>query len=415
MHRIILVVIAVLFAFASVLSAQDEPNPAAENAPIPLDVWLPVPLLSDETGVAYQLLSEHTAAFSQNNAIGIEFRIKEIGKVGGIMATIRAGSEVAPGALPDIALIRRRDFTPTQASQYLQSMETLFSSSLINDLSNGLAFGQIRLDDDFVLYGLPYLFDLLLAVYAQPLDNFSARLSFDDVLTSEAAFRFPAARTNGLNQTFYLQYLAAGGLTPGDGGMTVDGGALEAVLTFYQGLVQQGMITADVLSYQTSAAYRTDFLSDSDQAQLAVFNASDYLRMIQEEDTNLFAANIPSPSGAGLSIRDGWLWVIVTPDRGRQASSARFLEWMMDPGFHAEFAKALFHLPTQPDILEASLPETVDRQFFAELLANATLPLPETAGGSAPRLMQEALVQVLQGEENAAAATRHVLDQLAER
>ena len=52
-------------------------------------------------------------------------------------------------------------------------------------------------------------------------------LSFDDMLSGEVAFLFPAARANGLNQTFYLQYLAAGGVTPDDGVMSVNEDALH--------------------------------------------------------------------------------------------------------------------------------------------------------------------------------------------
>ena len=153
-------------ALAGTSGQEDTPVP---DAPRPLQVWLPAPLISDESGAAFQLLSEHTAAFSLGNDIAIEYRIKDVGKVGGIMSTIRAGKDVAPAALPDVTLIRRRDFTPSQARQYLQSLETLFSSSLLQDLDYGLEFGQIQHETGIALYGLPYLFDVLLAVHTQPL------------------------------------------------------------------------------------------------------------------------------------------------------------------------------------------------------------------------------------------------------
>ena len=86
----------------------------------------------------------------------------------------------------------------------------------------------------------------------------------------------------------------------------------------------------------------------------------------------------------------------------------------MEPGFHASFARALYHLPTQPDILDDSLPAAVDRDLFSELLRNATLPLPENEGGAAPRLMQEALIRVLHGDASAAEATAQALSQFSE-
>lgn len=386
----------------------------ADTAQAPLRVWLPAPLISDESGVAFQLLSEHSAAFSSNN-IDIEYRIKDVGKVGGIMSTIRAGKDVAPAALPDVTLIRRRDFTPAQSQQYLQSMETLFSSSLINALDGGLEFGQIPLEAGIELYGLPYLYDVLLAVHSQPLQATGYRLTFVDILANEAAFLFPAARANGLNQTFYLQYLSAGGMTPSNGVMNINEEALGVVLKFYEDLVQRGLVTPDVLTYQAPTAYQSEFVNRSDRSQLAVFRASEYFAMTEQQGATLMAAQVPTLSGGGQSIRDGWLWVLVTPDMSRQTLSARYLEWMMEPEFHASFARALYHLPTQPALLDDSLPASADRQFFVDLLANATLPLPENAGGTAPRLMQEALIHVLHGDASAEQATAQVLSQFAER
>lgn len=406
--------VVICLCVGAVIHAQEGSSDADTTQP-PLRVWLPAPLISDESGDAFQLLSEHTAAFSSSSNIDIEYRIKDVGKVGGIMSTIRSGKDVAPAALPDVTLIRRREFTPAQSQQYLQSMETLFSSSLINDLDGGLEFGQIPLEAGIALYGLPYLYDVLLAVHSQPLQADGYRLKFVDVLANEAAFLFPAARANGLNQTFYLQYLSAGGMTPSSGVMNINEEALGIVLKFYEDLVRRGLVTPDVLTYQSPNAYQSEFVNRSDRSQLAVFRASEYFAMTEQQGATLMAAQVPTASGGGQSIRDGWLWVLVTPDMSRQTLSARYLEWMMEPEFHADFARALYHLPTQPALLDASLPPGADRQFFVDLLENATLPLPENEGGTAPRLMQEALIDILHGDATTEQAAKQVLSQLAER
>ena len=399
----------------SQINAQENP-PAEEDAPEQtLRAWLPVPLISDESGVAFTLLQEHTSVFSSNNNIEVDYRIKEVGATGGIMSSIRSASEVAPGALPDVALIRRRDFTPTQARQYLYSMETLFSSALISDLGIALEFGQIPQDGGMALYGLPYFFEVLHAVSTQPLADAGLGVRFDDVLSHGATLLFPAARSTGLNQTFYLQYLAAGGSTTRNDVVAIDEGALFAVLEFYEQLVKQELVPVDVLTYQAPADYRPEFVSGADPAKVAVFGSSEYLSMLDQIDTDLFPSNIPTADGESLATRDGWLWVILTPDQTRQTLSARFLEWMTEPAFHAEFAKALYQLPTQPAILRDSLPENVDHKFFEDLLYKGILPLPESEGGSAPRIMQEALARVLHGEASAASATRQVMNQFGDR
>ena len=414
MVRFALVFICSLCLSAMTLMAQDVPLQDSVSAPRPLKVWIPAPLIADESSEAFQLLSDHTQVFSERSNLAVEYRIKPVGTVGGIMSTIRSGSEVAPGALPDITLIRRRDLTPAQAQQYLQSMETLFSSSLINELDNALEFGQIPLEDGVALYGLPYFFEVLHTVHTQPLDSADSHLSFDDVLANHASLLFPAGRANGLNQTFYLQYLTAGGLGPNNGDMTIDEAALRSVLEFYEQLVEQDLIAPDVLTYQSPSAYQTDFINNADQLILAIFSSSEYLSMLDQQNPSLLAASIPASNGAGITTRDGWLWVIVTPDLTRRTLSARYLAWLMQPGFHARFAMELYQLPSQRAILGDSLPDGVDDKFIDELLNNAILPIPESEGGTAPRLMQAALMQVLHGDTTAT-AIKQVLDQLEER
>ena len=193
--------------------------------------------------------------------------------------------------------------------------------------------------------------------------------------------------------------------------MAINDAALLTVLEFYERLTQEGLITADVLTYQSPAEYQTEFINHSSRRQIAVFSSSDFLSMLDQQNANLRATNIPTASGDKLTTRDGWLWVIITPDRARQTISARFLEWMTEPEFHAEFAQSLYQLPTQPAILGASLPDAVDHQFFEDLLVEGILPLPESEGGTAPRIMQEALIRVLHGEASAADATDQVLNQ----
>ena len=414
-RRLLLLLVCVLCLPATLVSAQDDADSEVPIAMRPLSVWLPAPLISDMDSAAYALLSEHTRAFSENNEVEVEYRIKAIGVAGGIMSTIRSGSEVAPGALPDIALIPRREFTPTQARQYLQSMETLFSSWLINDLSDTLAFGQIPLEGSVALYGLPYFLEVLHSVATGALAGVSDSPSFDDVLASNASMLFPAVRPSGLNQTFYLQYLAAGGSSARNGSLEIDEAALLAVLEFYEQLLRQGGITADVLSYQSPSAYIDGFIQGADDAQIGVFWSSEFLAMRDQHLPDAAPGTIPAPDGGSRATRDGWLWVIVTPDMTRQTLSARFLEWMTEPEFHAAFSKSLYLLPAQSSILRDSLPETIDAGFYSDLLANAIAPLPESEGGAVPRIMQEAMIKVLRGETTAAAATRQVVNQFAGR
>jgi len=396
------------------VSAQEEGNAGEVDLPV-LQVWLPVPLVAGEASAAYHFLREHTDRFSSNTGIEVVYRTKNVGTVGGITATIRAGKEVAPAALPDVALVRRRDLTATHARQFLHSFETLFSSALLKDLDDGVEFGQISLDDAPVLYGLPYLYDMLISVHTQPLAGRSGGLRFEDVLENQATFYFPAARSSGLHQTVYLQVLTAGEWALADSVPAIEADALQVVLGFYAELAREGLLAPDVLSYTAPSTYIGEFAQAAEQQRLGIFAASDYFALL-EQGAEVSAAQIPTLSGAGASILDGWLWVLVAPESSRQALSARLLEWLMEPGFHAEFARALYHLPAQPALLPESLPSGADLPFFTALLENAALPpATDSEGSAASRVMQEALILVLQGEESVTEAAKRAIGQMAER
>src|SRR5262245_10748695 len=83
---------------------------ATARVPVTLNVRLPEPLAPIDNQDAADLLSEQISAFqAANDDIVVDFRLKKAQDVGGIMATLKAANLVAPGALPDLTLLRRSD------------------------------------------------------------------------------------------------------------------------------------------------------------------------------------------------------------------------------------------------------------------------------------------------------------------
>ena len=411
MRRFVLWLICAFYLTLIPITAQENPSLNTPLPPQTLRVWLPAPLISDTDSEAYQQLLTHMTQFATDTNVTVTYRIKEVGTLGGIMSTIRSASVVAPGALPDVALIRRSDLMSAQAPTFLQSLENLFSSALLNDLNNTLALGQVPNNDQIELFGLPYFVEVLHTVYNQPSGESTTNLTFDRVLTGDS-FLLPAGRNNGLNQVVYLQYLAAGGVPPRNGAMTVNQNALQTVLKFYETALEQNLITPDILDYSSSSMYRTDFMNNMEGVNYGVFTSSEYLSMLQQ-DSNLGYATIPTASGDTITTLDGWVWVMVTSDPTQQDLVVRYLNWMMQPEFHAELSRTLNQLPAQQSARVASLPNSMDSEFIEDLLSNAFLPLPESEGGTVPRAIQEALVRVINGEASAEEATLDVVEQFA--
>lgn len=411
MRHFSLLILVLLTLLAVPLYAQDEPI-VPDEVTQQLNVWLPASLLADSTSEPYQILIEHTTQFIANNNLAVDYRVKAVGASGGIMSTIRSGSVVAPGALPDVALIRRSDLIATQAPLFLQSLDTMFSSALIDDLDNTLKIGQVNQAEGLELFGLPYFVDVLMTAYTQENDELDATLLFEDLLNYGDQFLFPAGRANGLNQTVYLQYLAAGGAPARNDDLNINSNALQSILEFYESAHEQGLFADELETYNSPSAYRTDFINSTDKQFFAVFSSSELLSLLRQ-DSSLGVSSLPTPNNKTVTTIDGWVWVMVTPDPRQQDLAVRYLNWMMQPDFHAELARELNQLPAQQSALENSLPSNIDLIFIETLLNNAVLPLPESDGGTVPRAMQEAFIQVINGDLTAEEATQQVVEQFA--
>lgn len=389
--------------------SQDEP-PAEENHN--LTVWLPATLITPDMSDQLDLLNDYTEQFTEDSGITVTYRIKSVGDVGGLMSSLRSASAVAPDAMPDMTLIRRSDILIAQSLGIIQSLENMFSSTVISDLGSALRLGQIPSEEgNIILYGLPYFLQFQHVVYRPQNKLDYSTWTFDDVLSRGETFIFPANRPNGLNQTFYLQYLAAGGVPPHAGEMTLNSNALRTVLGFYEEAEQTGIVEPEVLSYLSPSAYRLEFMNSMVGLENAVFTSSEYFSML-ETDSSIEAAPIPTANGTPTTALNGWMWVVVTPesDAAQQDRAIHYLNWMMDTEFQADFARMLYMIPSQRSAITMSLPDDVDETFINDLLENAILPLPDAEGGLLLRSMQDALIAVINGDLSAEEATQQVIE-----
>jgi multiple sugar transport system substrate-binding protein len=232
---------------------------------------------------------------------------------------------------------------------------------------------------------------------------------FEDVLTRELPFVFPAGRANPLNNTFYVQYLAAGG-TPLQGGvLTVNENALLTVLSFYQQAYETGVVDKSLVNYTSPLDYQLELVNGT--IDTAVINSTTLLTL-HAQGVDLFVAPVPTHSGQMATQLNGWMWVMSTSDPVRQALAARFLEWMMDADRQEQYAQSIYMLPSQRNALQAWNDTELDTGKITAFLTNAYLPLTATDSSTVVRAMQNALIAVITGERTAEDATQDVLDQI---
>lgn len=376
-----------------------------EPGPRKLTVWWPEPLAPLDNETAAELLSQQLSAFQRENSdITVEFRLKRVENVGGIMSTLRAASGVAPGALPDLTLLRRDDMLIAAQAGMLQPLGQRVSQAIIEDLQEvGLELGSYNNQ----LLGLPYTLELLHVAYPPTMDAPPA-WSLENLLAEEIPFIFPAGRTSGINHVLLLQYLAAGGAVSDTGGLVVDANALRGTLSFYEQAVELGLVDPITLEYVRPADYQSRLITEARGA--FVVTSTMYLELV-DAGVELGVGPIPTQGGVPLTVQDGWMWVLTTSDAERQERAIRFLNWMLDAQRQTEYAHVIHALPSQRTALrQLRYPDYA--AFVDELFSSAILPLTESASGATARAMQSALAAVMTGQRTAEEATRDVLNQL---
>jgi ABC-type glycerol-3-phosphate transport system substrate-binding protein len=333
--------------------------------------------------------------------ITIEIRRKRSQDIGGIMGTLRTASVVAPGALPDVTLMRVEDLIAAEQGNLIQPLEGRISSSVLGNLYPiALQMGQIEQQ----LYGLPYLLDVSAMIY-RPENNMPTRWTLNTLIEREITLVFPGTRPDVL----LLQYFSAGGTPPAEGAMILNPIALQTVLTFYEQAQQENLITSEIFTYTSALDYRARFWDQAVDA--AVINVSSF-NAYQQDEIQFTLAPIPTVSGDPLTVMNGWVWVIIASDLEQQDLSARFINWMMDEERQRQMAQHLTLLPSQRDALRAWSVEGIETDLMDQLLTHALLPITEVNGGRLIRAMQTALAAVLNGSQTAEEAVNAVIDEV---
>jgi ABC-type glycerol-3-phosphate transport system substrate-binding protein len=380
---------------------------ATALVPVTLNVWWPEPLAPIDNQDAADLLSEQISAFqAANDDVAVDFRLKKAQDVGGIMSTLKAANLVAPGALPDLTLLRRSDMLSAAQAGLILPMDERVPAAILDNLSPMVgALG--RVNDR--LYGLPYNIEVQ-HMAAQPGVLPLDQLSFADVLADKLGFVFPAGRANSLSDVFLAQYRDATN-TRESSTISVEADQLEALFEFYSTAVAEGLIDPIVLEYIIPEDYRGGLTRGDIPA--GVVTSTLFLKMMAdpENDVALDFASIPTASGQPATVVDGWMWVLTSADAEQQAAAMRFLTWMVDSDRQGRYNQAISMLPSQRSALRQwEDPEYAT--FVDMLLSNATLPLAESTGGVTARVIQSALASVISGQRTAEEAAQDVITQL---
>ncbi|MBL8163473.1 MAG: extracellular solute-binding protein [Anaerolineae bacterium] len=357
----------------------------------PLTIWMPDELAPlNNTDAAALLTAQLDEYLSTQAQYRIELRTKKPDGVGGIMETLRAAREVAPGALPDLTLLRRADLLTAIEAGLIQPLSTMLPRTLLSSLHPATTrLGQIN----GTIYGVPYA--LIIQHMAYRPDVLSGTYaSFEEVLSNRQPLVFPAGSDAGLNIVL-LQYLAAGGRISDLENGRLNRDALLTVFNFYASAREADLVGTTLFNYTRTSDY-LDLLVNS-EINAAVLDSSSYLTALARGRA-LTAAPLPMPDGEALTLLDGWMWVLMTGSAERQTVAIDLLTWMLDAERQAAYTRAVNVIPAGRDAL-SQWDAGVYSTFVTQILENTrTLPAKNSMLFVA---LQEALAAIIAGERTA--------------
>jgi len=368
-------------AAESTSTAQPTPTqttPAPETTPV-LRVWLPAQFNPAVEESQAEMLAQRLAEFeSLHPNVEMEIRIKKAETDGEILQALSVTSAAAPSILPDLVLLSRPDLEAAAQQGLLHPIDGL-STALDDPDWYGYArqLGHIQNTG----YGLPFLGDALVLIYYPEIGQI---VTWEDVLTSEGQFVFPAGNPRGL--IGLSLYVSAGGeILDAQGLPMLDQEILTEVLL----LVEEGL-SRDV--FPASLANVTNETQALQIYRTGSANKGIVSYLSYHPDSDGAVTPLPGLDEMPFSYATGWVWALAGNDPEKQQLAVELAEYLVAEDFIGEWTVATGYLPTRPSSVEEE-----DRTMMAILESAQPIPSNDVLGVLGP-IMQEALTRVLNGE-----------------
>lgn len=274
---------------------------------------------------------------------------------------VRSIQHVAPMALPQIILIDTQQLwrlvdlgiVPPLNAADVTAFSTLYPFTV----------EAVRYREQY--YGIPFAADVIhVAHYGASIGNQTPNV-WEQFLGRREPYLFPAGGRNGLSSdSLLLQYVGAGGELRPDGVLT-NPEALGAVFNFWAAAVESNVISETVVSYSTLDAVWEGFVETG--AGFADVSANGFLR----EQVNLNGiefGNIPTRSGAPVTIGRVWAFAILSNDPEERQLALELIRELMAPDLQGRWSKAAYRLPTQEAALSEWKPASPYLEFLSRML-----------------------------------------------
>lgn len=382
-------------------------QPTAESTqpapgPTVLNIWLP-PQFDPENGtpagdLLKSRLEEYTA---QRPDVRIQTRIKAASGSGGLLDSLSTANAAAPLIVPDLILL------PRESVEIAALKGLLFPfDEYTNTLNDGdwYPYAQDLAHLQTSSYGFPFAGNALVSLF-RPAEIEIPPEDWTSTLELAQPLAFPAADEQAL---FTLaQYLSTGGLIQNaDGRPTLEPNPLIEVLSFYEQAEVAGVMPFWLTQFTTDEQSWESYTEN--QVNLVASWTNRYLTTLPG-DTD--AAPILTEDGVPLTLVNGWVWALSTPQIERQALSVDLAEFLTQGEFLSAWTEAGGYLPPRASALEGWSNASL-RSIIEQVIQSAQIiPQNDVMAALGP-VLQEAVVNVLKQQSDPATAASQAVDSL---
>lgn len=377
---------------------------APASGPLTLQIWLPAHFDPAGESLQGELLQARLDEFSARHpGLRVQVRLKAAQGTASLLDSLSAASAAAPLALPDLIALDRPDLQIAAGRGLIIPLDDLLSGEHTGDwydyaISLSLYRGQT--------FGLPFAGDALVLAY-RPTTVQDPPEIWEDTLLSGRTLAFPAADPRA--EFTLALYYALGGTFSGDNGqLTLDPGILEDIFAFYLDAENAGVLPFWLTQYDREELAWGAF--NQNRAQMVVTWTNYFFTQAPE---NVSAAQLPTRTGAPVTLADGWSWAITTQDPKRHAIAVELAEFLSAGEFQAEWTAAAGYLPTRPSALTAWPPGPA-QALASQILPSAAAIPDEVVFIQVGEPLSAAVVSVLKREASPEEAVQTLLDALAE-
>jgi ABC-type glycerol-3-phosphate transport system substrate-binding protein len=386
--------------------------PPTDDGPITLVWWAPEFLSPAAPQPAGAEMARQLEEFSAER--GAQVRVEVVRKArygkGGLLDSLRTAAPVAPRSLPDVVSLDVVELEKAVEAGLLQPLNQLVDPGVSENL---YAFASEAGQFADQLYALQHLADIEHVAFL-PQQVAQAPVTWSDVVDRRTAYLFALASppgsggarpVEGLAHAVIGQYLSTGATLAADRKLLLEPQPLLRLLTFYDDATEAGVLPPASLELADGEAVWSIFAQG--QAPLACASGRKYAA--ENGALNAGHAAAPGLSGQATPIAGGWALAIVTRDPRRQAAAAEFIAWLLRPENAGAWAKAGGWLPTSSGALTAIGTGEYVAFLDGQLVAARSIPVGPDYASTAERI-QAAIVAVVSGESDAAAATEAAIN-----